>query len=197
VTVSVRRAQAGDVPALVRLRMANGERHATLDPSGHRIPGPGPVRRYFEELLSGAAGPGIVVLVAEAEGTVAGMTELVFRSEPPPDHQILVPRPLAEVHTVVLEHFRGRGIGTALIRAAEQYATEHGVSGLIAPILAPNTEAVSFYSRAGFGPHGVILSKELLADGIEHVIPAASTLDAAAGRIVRDTGLPALAAPPG
>lgn len=56
------------------------------------------------------------MLVAEAEGTVAGMTELVIRSEPPPDHQILVPRPLAEVHTVVLERFRGRGIGTALVK---------------------------------------------------------------------------------
>jgi GNAT superfamily N-acetyltransferase len=163
------------VSALVQLRMANGERHAMLDPSGHRIPGSGPVRRYFEELLSGAAGPGIVVLVAEAEGTVAGMTELVIRSDPPPDHQILVPRPLAEVHTVVLEHFRGRGIGTALVIAAEQYATEHGVSGLIAPILAPNTEAVSFYSRAGFGPHGVILSKELTADGNINTQPSGSS----------------------
>ena len=73
-------------------------------------------------------------------------------------------RPLAEVHAVVLERFRGRGIGAALVKAAEQYAAEHGVSGLIAPILAPNTDAVSFYSRAGFGPHGVILSKKLIAD---------------------------------
>jgi len=106
-----------------------------------------------------------VVLVAEVAGTVAGMTELVIRSDPPPDHQILIPRPMAEVHTVVLEPFRGNGVGTALVRAAEQYAAEHGVSRLVAPILAPNTDAVSFYSAAGFGPHGVILSKELPAAG--------------------------------
>jgi GNAT superfamily N-acetyltransferase len=159
VTFSIRTARAGDVPALVQLRMANGQRHAALDPSGHRVPEEVPVRRYFEELLSGAAGTGIVVLVAEAAGTVAGMAELVIRPEPP-DHQILIPRPLAEVHTVVLERFRGRGAGTALVKAAEQYAAARGVSGLIAPILAPNTEAVSFYSRAGFAPRGVILSKE-------------------------------------
>ena len=153
------------MPALVQLRMANGERHAALDPAGHRVPEPAPVRRYFEDLLSGKLGTGIVVLVAESEQTVAGMTELVIRSEPPPDHQILIPRLLAEVHTVVLEHFRGRGIGTALVKAAEQYAAEHGVSRLIAPILALNTNAVSFYSQAGFGAHGVILSKKLSADG--------------------------------
>jgi len=160
VTVSIRVARTDDVPALVQLRMANAERHAGLDPVGHRIPEADPVRRYFEELLSGPA-TDIVVLVAEAAGTVAGMAELVVRTEPPPDHQILVPRLLAEVHTVVLERFRGRGIGTALVRAAEQHAAQRGVSSLIAPILALNTEAIGFYSRAGFGPHGVILSKDL------------------------------------
>lgn len=163
-TVSIRTARADDVPALVQLRMANGERHAALDPGGYRVPEADPVRRYFEELLSGAAGTSIVVLVAESDGTVAGMTELVIRSEPPPDHQILIPSTLAEVHTVVLEGFRDRGIGSTLVSAAEKYAAEHGVSVLIAPILAPNTEAVSFYSRAGFGSHGVILSKKLTAD---------------------------------
>jgi ribosomal protein S18 acetylase RimI-like enzyme len=113
--VSIRTARPDDVPALVQLRMANAERHAGLDPAGHRIPEPAPVRRYFEDLLSAPPGD-IVVLVAEAEGTVAGMTELVIRSAPPPDHQILVPRLLADVHIVVLEQFRGRGIGSALVR---------------------------------------------------------------------------------
>lgn len=157
-------ARADDVPALVQLRMANAERHAALDPSGHRVPEAAAVRGYFEELLGESAGTGVVVLVAEVAGTVAGMTELVMRSEPPPDHQILIPRLAAEVHTVVLAPFRGNGVGKALVRAAEQYAAERGVYRLLAPILAPNTEAVSFYSRAGFGPHGVILSKVLTAD---------------------------------
>jgi GNAT superfamily N-acetyltransferase len=160
VTITIRNALADDVPALVQLRLANAERHVGLDPSGHRLPAASAVRRYFEELLGGSSGADILVLVAEVAGTVAGMTEIVMLSAPP-DHQILVPRRMAQVHTVVLERYRGNGIGKALVTAAEQRAAERGVSHLIAPILAPNAHAISFYSRAGFGPHGVILSKEL------------------------------------
>jgi hypothetical protein len=53
----------------------------------------------------------------------------------------------------------------ALVTAAEQHAAQYGVSRLIAPSLAPNADAVSFYSRAGYGPHGILLSKEVAAGG--------------------------------
>ena len=162
--ISIRTARADDVPALVQLRMANAERHVGLDPSGHRLPEASAVRRYFEELLGGSSGADILVLVAEVSGTVAGMTEIVMQSAPP-DHQILTSRRLADVHTVVLDRYRGNGVGKALVAAAERIAAERGVSLLLAPILASNTEAVGFYSGAGFGQRGVILSKELTADG--------------------------------
>jgi GNAT superfamily N-acetyltransferase len=149
---------------LVQLRLANAERHAGLDPAGHRLPETGAVRQYFEELLSSSAGADVTVLVAELSGSVAGMTEIVL-SPAPPDHQILIPRRTAQIHTVVLERYRGKGIGRALVAAAEQHAAQHGVTCLLAPILESNAEAVSFYSRAGYGQHGIILSKELAPEG--------------------------------
>jgi GNAT superfamily N-acetyltransferase len=161
-TISIRTARPRDIPALVQLRMANAERHAGLDPAGYRFPEAAAVQRHFEERLSGSAEPAI--LVAEVSGTVAGMTEVVVMPAPP-DHQILVPRRRAEVHTVVLERYRGKGIGKALVAAAERLAARRGVSHLLAPILAPNTQAISFYSDAGFGQHGIILSKRVGLDG--------------------------------
>lgn len=160
--ITVRMARAEDVPALVRLRLANAERHVALDPYGHRLPEPQAVRRYFDELLNSPAEPVVVVLVAGVSGAVAGMAEIVM-TPAPPDHQILVPHRVAQVHTVVLERYRGKGIGTALVTAAEQHAGRYGVARLIAPILASNADAISFYSRAGFGQHGILLSKELTA----------------------------------
>lgn len=162
--ILVRAARVQDVPVLVRLRLANAERHTSLDSAGHRLPEEGAVRRHFEELLGDSGGTDVLVLVAEVSGSVVGMSEIVMMPAPP-DHQILVPRRSAQVHTVVLEDYRGQGVGKTLVAAAEQRAAQCGVSHLFAPILAPNTEAISFYSRAGFGQHGIILAKELPGHG--------------------------------
>jgi GNAT superfamily N-acetyltransferase len=66
---------------------------------------------------------------------------------------------------VVLERYRGQGIGRALATAAEHHAGQQGVTCLLAPILESNAEAVTFYTQAGYGPHGIILSKNLPPQG--------------------------------
>lgn len=153
----IREARTEDIPDLVRLRLANAQRHIELDPSIHRFPETDAVRQYFHDALSGSAAR--LILVAEVSGQVVGMTEIVISPEPP-NHQILIPHRTAQIHTVVLDDHRGKGIGTALVNAAEDRAAEHGVFMLIAPIFAPNANAISFYSGAGFAQHGVLLRKE-------------------------------------
>ncbi len=150
----IRPAERGDVPALVRLRLANAERHVELDRELFRIPDEAAVRRYFEDAVGHA-----LISVAELDGEVVGMVEVVLIPGNPPDHQILVPRRAADVHTVVLDGYRGRGVGAALVAKAERVAAAHGVSLLFANIFAPNEEAAAFYSAAGFGPRGILLSK--------------------------------------
>jgi GNAT superfamily N-acetyltransferase len=156
-SILVRPAERGDVPALVRLRLANAERHIQLAPDIYRVPDVEAVRRHFEEVV--ADGSKVLISVAEVAGEVVGMAEVVLLAEPP-DHQILVPRRGADIHTVVLDGHRGRGLGAALVAAAEQAAVDHGVSIIYAGIFAPNEDAVGFYSASGFGPQGVLLSKE-------------------------------------
>jgi GNAT superfamily N-acetyltransferase len=155
-----RSARLDDVPSLVRLRLANAEHHVGLGPSVHRRPDGGAVEGYFESRLRD--GPDDRLLVAEVDGEVAGMAEVVPRPAPP-DHQILIPRRTAEVHTVVFEHCRGRGVGRALLGAAERVARDHGVEFLVAVVFAPNGDAAGFYSSAGFGDHGLLLGKRLTA----------------------------------
>jgi GNAT superfamily N-acetyltransferase len=169
----IRPARTGDIAALVRLRLANAQRHIELDSSRHRRPEASVVRQYFQDVLSSSATtPTSLILVAELSGEVVGMVEVVIAPDPP-EHQILIPRRTAQIHTVILDGYRSQGIGKALVREAEQLAAKHGVTMLIAPIFAPNANAVSFYSGAGFAQHGVLLSKE----------PAATVDDADEGAV--------------
>lgn len=149
----IRTAGRGDVPALVRLRLANAERHVQLAPGVFRVPDALVVRRYFEDVVGQA-----LITVAELDGEVVGMAEVVLLADPPA-HQILVPRRAADIHTVVLDGHRGRGVGAALVEAAQKTAARHGVTALFANIFATNEDAVAFYSAAGFGPRGILLSK--------------------------------------
>jgi hypothetical protein len=96
----IRPAGRSDVTALVRLRLANAERHVQLAPDLFRIPDEEAVRRYFKNAIGNA-----LISVAEVDGEVVGMVEVVLLADPP-DHQILVPRRAADVHTVVLDGHR-------------------------------------------------------------------------------------------
>lgn len=51
-TPSIRPAHLDDVPALLQLRMANAERHATLNRSHYRFPEATAVQRYFTDRIS-------------------------------------------------------------------------------------------------------------------------------------------------
>jgi GNAT superfamily N-acetyltransferase len=153
--VLIRPAEGRDLPALVRLRLANAERHVALAPDLFRIPDAFIVRRHFEDALGHA-----LISVAEVDGEVVGMAEVVVLADPPA-HQILLPGRAADVHTVVMDGHRGRGIGAALVAGAERVAAARGVTMILANIFATNDPAVAFYSALGFGPRGILLSKRI------------------------------------
>ena len=158
-SVRIRHAGPNDVSALVRLRMANAQHHVDLGPKVHRLPDTDAVHGYFTDRLRRGE-DGLILLAELEDDEVAGMAEIHIRPDPA-QHQILIPRRVAEVHTVVLDTHRGRGVGTELLAAVEHVARARGVVALIAVIFAPNDDAARFYTSAGFGPHGVVLAQEL------------------------------------
>jgi GNAT superfamily N-acetyltransferase len=167
-SILVRPAERGDVPALARLRLANAERHVQLAPDIYRVPDIEAVRRHFEEVV--VDGSSMPISVAEVAGEVVGMAEVVLLAEPP-DHQILRPRRAADIHTVVLGGHRGRGVGAALVAAAERVAVDRGVSIIYAGIFAANEDAVGFYSASGFGLRGILLSKAPMSTNTAEEVP--------------------------
>jgi GNAT superfamily N-acetyltransferase len=62
---------------------------------------------------------------------------------------------------VVDEPFRGRGIGTELVRAAEQALKERGCYMVEVTSHVRRTEAHRFYERLGYARTSVRLAREL------------------------------------
>jgi GNAT superfamily N-acetyltransferase len=156
-SIEVRVAEVGDVEALVALRMANAAAHVALDPEVYRVPHPAAVAGYFGTAV---VSPGLGVLVAVAGGRVVGMVEVVPGGGAP-EHQILRPAAVAQIHTVVLPEERAGGVGAALVAAAEVWARERGITALIAGIQHANAGAVRFYTRHGYEPSGISLVRRL------------------------------------
>jgi len=81
------------------------------------------------------------MLVAEQGGVLGGYFDL--RAEPG--------QGLALVRDIVVaEPYRRRGIGAALVRAADRWAREHGLHTLIVEAQSQNGPAISFYRKLGF-----------------------------------------------
>ena len=159
---TVRAAGPADVAALVRLRLANAAAHLALDAAVYRLPPRDAIERHFTAVLTDEAGRD-GVLVAEAhDGRIVGMVEIVRQADPP-EHQILRPQPAAQVHTVVLPDASGLGVGSALLAAAEGWASDRGITYLSAGIHHRNVDAVRFYSRHGYRDAGVSLGKSVSA----------------------------------
>lgn len=95
-------------------------------------------------------------ILAEIEGQVVGFAGL--RISP----TVLYREPHAEITEMfVMEDFRRRGVGRALIEHAEQMAHEKGASEIIVATDFYNHGAQELYRSLGFCHHDITLSKEL------------------------------------
>ena len=63
-------------------------------------------------------------------------------------------QPLLNIHDIaVTASWRGRGVGRALMAAAEAYAKARGCCKLTLEVLEGNTRAIGLYRSAGFDPY--------------------------------------------
>lgn len=130
----------------------------TVDP--RLLPGGEIAEAYLAQMQARCAAHGGVILVAEEEGKVVGFVGLLTRVEEEELDQ--PPEPHALVSDLsVTESARGRGIGRALLRAAEARARRAGARELRIGALTGNTAAEELYRTEGFRPWLVLLSKSL------------------------------------
>jgi GNAT superfamily N-acetyltransferase len=113
-------------------------------------------RAQYEQWL---AGDDHALLVADREGRLVGYAML---SVSPPPATWDFGRAVVEIETLsVLAGERGRGVGEALMRGAEEWARGRGADTLTVGLLHTNEGALRFYEREGFGSFYLELARDL------------------------------------
>jgi ribosomal protein S18 acetylase RimI-like enzyme len=115
---------------------------------------------YLQYLLRKCGETSGEIFVVEAEDRVVGMVSVFARvkssSADEDDYEYAHISDL-----VVLDGYRSRGLGRALIRRAEDHARSQGAKLLRIGVMAHNEGARSLYNRFGFDELFVMLQKDL------------------------------------
>jgi ribosomal protein S18 acetylase RimI-like enzyme len=157
--IRIRPAEARDAEALARVRANFAAFHAALDP---RV-----FRRLDEESLRAAYAERTALtadetLVAETDAGVVGFVELRLERPTGPGniHRDVLYATVEDL--AVEEAHRRRGIGEALMRAAERWARERGAEAMLLSTHPANEGALRFYrERLGYRTTGVTLIRRL------------------------------------
>jgi RimJ/RimL family protein N-acetyltransferase len=145
VNVRIRAAEPGDAPGLVALATAVGS-----EPEGWLLADShwrsvADERRYVRALRKH---PDAALLVAEEQANVVGRLSIVRDPHPSSSH-------VADLGLMVAASHRRRGIGTALLEAATDWARAANVSKLELHVFPWNDAAIALYEHFGFVQEGV------------------------------------------
>jgi RimJ/RimL family protein N-acetyltransferase len=145
VRVLVREAQPADAAALVELARAVGS-----EPEGWLITdgdwrSASDERRYLRAVRRH---PDAAVLVAERRGGIVGRLSVTRDPHPASRH-------VADLGLMVGRDHRRRGVGRALMEAAERWARETGVRKLELHVFPHNDAAIALYEGLGYVREGL------------------------------------------
>lgn len=150
--------EAGLVPALAEVLIdcvAGGASVSFMWPLG-----PDKAHAFWQSVIDSARRGERIVLVAEelSSGSIVGTVQVVFAV---PDNQ---PHRADVAKMLVHRRARGRGLGAALVRAAEQAAREAGRTLLVLDTVTGGA-AERLYARQGWQRLGVIPGYALWPNG--------------------------------
>lgn len=154
----VRPARPEDEPRLIEIQHSSAIHHGTIDPDRWRmqtLEEGARSRRHWHGVSPRSEG-----FVAVADGIVVGMIELWLK-RPRDVEGARIPRIKVDLGLAVAPEWRGRGVGTALLRAAEDWAREQGAERMVLDLDVNNGGAQRLYEREGYSVEAIAMDKPI------------------------------------
>jgi ribosomal protein S18 acetylase RimI-like enzyme len=154
---TIRTAQESDIDQLTDLHLALQKYHEERNPQLWHLSANGRKRfkERFAQLLSD--GDACVLVALDDSGTIVGMVVGQIRRD-----ERYIPAISGSIGRLfVSEAWRGRGIGTELVKQLFRFFASRHVEDISIYYIAGNSEATQFWSKLGFQPRMVIAGTKL------------------------------------
>jgi GNAT superfamily N-acetyltransferase len=146
--LTIRPTRPEDIASVAAIYLSQARHHTALDPVEYRVPDRDAVLARFTAELEAAEEEDLHI-VAVVDGVVVGQLDAIGGRRRSPG-SMRVQRASASIGIAVLDGWRGRGIGTALMAAAEDWARGRGLEVLELDVATPNHGGRRLYERLGY-----------------------------------------------
>jgi GNAT superfamily N-acetyltransferase len=157
--VEIRPVTLDDLETLIDIYLDTARHHAAIDPEVFHVPDREDVAVRLRRRIDGRGETGEYV-AAIVDGVMAGSAS-VDLADPPTPGNMMRAVPSAEFGVSVVDGFRGRGIGRALIEHLEQWATGRRVQRMTLNVSEANVGAIRLYHELGYRDYDRAMLKRL------------------------------------
>ncbi len=157
--VEIRPVTLDDLETLIDIYLDTARHHAAIDPEVFHVPDRADVAVRLRRRIDGRGETGEYV-AAIVDGVMAGSAS-VDLADPPTPGNMMRAVPTAEFGVSVVDGFRGRGIGRALIDHLERWAAGRGVQRMILNVSEANEGAIRLYHELGYRDYDRAMLKRL------------------------------------
>ena len=177
--VEIRPVTMADLEVLIDIYLDTALHHARIDPEVFWVPSRADAGERVRRRIEGR-GPTAEFVAAIVDGRMAGSASVDVADSL---HPMIRGISTAEFGVSVLDGFRGRGIGRALIDHVERWAAEHGVGRMVLTVSTANDGAIRLYHELGYRDFDLVMLKPLGAgDSAEGGASEAGSAEPAPGR---------------
>ena len=157
--LDIRPVTIDDLEVLIDIYLDTARHHAAIDPEVYSVPDRADIAVRLRRRIDGRGVTGEYI-AAMIDGQMVGSASVDI-ADPPSAGNMVRAVPTAEFGVSVVDGWRGRGIGRALIQHLERWAADHGIERMILNVSEANEGAIRLYHDMGYRDYDRAMLKRL------------------------------------